>query len=92
MNPPARVACWAYRSAIWYQSDTNTDMPMTLRLSDAEHQRLERRAEADGISMQEAATIAICEYLDEGSHRGRAVDAASAVMEAHRDALDRLGH
>lgn len=64
---------------------------MTLRLSGGEHQRLEGRAEADGISMQEAAKIAIREYLDEGSHRGRVVDAASAVMEAHCDALDRLG-
>ena len=66
-------------------------MPMTLRLSDEEHQRLKRRADEEGISMQEAARIAIRDYLDEGEHRRRVVDAAAAVLEAHRDALDRLG-
>ncbi len=45
-------------------------MAMTLRLTDAEQEALKARADAEGISMQEAAR---------------------RVMDAHADALRRLG-
>lgn len=66
-------------------------MAMTLRLTDAEQQALKTRAEAEGISMQEAARRAVREYVERGRHRDRVADAAARVMDAHGDALDRLG-
>ena len=64
---------------------------MTLRLTEAEQQALKTRAEAEGISMQEAARRAVREYVERGRHRDRVADAAARVMEAHAEALDRLG-
>jgi len=64
---------------------------MTLRLTDDEHQALRERAEAEGISMQDAARRAIRAYVTQGAHRERVSGAARRVMEAHADALDRLG-
>ncbi len=66
-------------------------MPMTLRLTDDEQAALKRRAELEGISMQEAARQAVREYVARGHHRDRVIDAAKRVMEAHGEALDRLG-
>lgn len=66
-------------------------MAMTLRLSDDEHAALRAQAEAEGISMQDAARRAVREYLDRSEHRRRVADAADRVIAAHADALDRLG-
>ena len=66
-------------------------MPMTLRLTDDEQQALRERAEAEGISMQDAARAAVRAYVAAGAHRDRVSIAARRVIEAHRDALDRLG-
>jgi hypothetical protein len=41
--------------------------------------------------MQEAARRAVREYVERGRHRDRVADAAARVMDAHGDALDRLG-
>jgi len=64
---------------------------MTLRLTDEEQAALRERAEAEGISMQEAARRAVREYVARGQHRARVSAAAERVMDAHADALDRLG-
>ena len=64
---------------------------MTLRLTDEEQAALRARAEAEGISMQEAARQAVREYVARGQHRARVSAAAERVMDAHADALDRLG-
>lgn len=64
---------------------------MTLRLTDDEHAALRERAEAEGISMQDAARRAVREYVAHGAHRDRVSDAANRVIAAHREALDRLG-
>jgi hypothetical protein len=64
---------------------------MTLRLTAEEQAALKRRAEVEGISMQEAARRAVREYVARGDHRHRVSDAARRVMEAHSKALDRLG-
>ncbi len=64
---------------------------MTLRLTESEQAALRVRAEAEGISMQEAARRAVREYVERGRHRDRVADAAARVMDAHGDALDRLG-
>ena len=64
---------------------------MTLRLTDEEQAALRARAEAEGISMQEAARRAVREYVARGQHRARVSAAAERVMDAHADALDRLG-
>jgi hypothetical protein len=64
---------------------------MTLRLSEDEQVALRERAQAEGISMQEAARRAVRDYVARGQHRERVSAAARRVMEAHAEALDRLG-
>jgi hypothetical protein len=64
---------------------------MTLRLTQNEQAALRERAEAEGISMQEAARRAVREFVVRGNHRDRVSAAAERVIAAHRDALDRLG-
>jgi hypothetical protein len=66
-------------------------MAMTLRLTEEEQAALRARAAADGISMQEAARRAVRLYIDAQSHRDRVFASAQRVMEAHADAIDRLG-
>ena len=66
-------------------------MAMTLRLTTEEHAALRQRAASEGISMQDAARRAVREYVERGEHRARVSDAAGRVLEAHADALDRLG-
>lgn len=64
---------------------------MTLRLTEDEQIALKERAEVEGISMQEAARRAVREYVVRGEHRDRVSAAARRVMDAHAEALDRLG-
>ncbi len=64
---------------------------MTLRLTHDEQVALKERAAAEGISMQEAARRAVREYVEVGRHRDRVDAAAHRVVQAHADALDRLG-
>lgn len=64
---------------------------MTLRLTDEERAALRERAEAEGVSMQEAARRAVREYVARGHHRDRVSAAAERVMSAHGEALERLG-
>jgi plasmid stability protein len=66
-------------------------MAMTLRLTDDEQSALRDRARSEGISMQEAARRAVRDYVSRGEHRARVSAAARRVMDAHADALDRLG-
>jgi hypothetical protein len=64
---------------------------MTLRLTEDEQAALRERAEAEGISMQEAARRAVRDYVARAQHRDRVSAAAERVIDAHREALDRLG-
>lgn len=64
---------------------------MTLRLTPEEQAALQERARMEGISMQEAARRAVREYVAHGRHRDRVSESAQRVMEAHADALRRLG-
>lgn len=64
---------------------------MTLRLTDTEQEALRERAEAEGISMQEAARRAVREFVARGEHRDRVGAAARHIMDVHADALERLG-
>lgn len=64
---------------------------MTLRLTEEELGALRERARLEGISMQEAARRAVRDYVAQGQHRDRVAAAALRVIEAHADALDRLG-
>jgi hypothetical protein len=66
-------------------------MAMTLRLTDDERTALAERAEAEGISMQEAARRAVRDYVARGQHRDRVSAAAKRVITTHAEALDRLG-
>ena len=64
---------------------------MTLRLTEDEQTAFRQRAEAEGISMQEAARRAVREYVAQGRHRDRVSAAARRVMDVHAEALRRLG-
>lgn len=66
-------------------------MAMTLRLTDNEQAALRERAEAEGISMQEAARRAVREFVTRGQHRDRVSSAAARILDEHADALRRLG-
>ena len=66
-------------------------MAMTLRLTDAEQDALRERAEAEGVSMQEAARRAVREFVSRGQHRDRVDAAATLIIDKHADALRRLG-
>ena len=66
-------------------------MAMTLRLTDNEQAALRERADAEGISMQEAARRAVREFVSRGQHRDRVTTAAALIMNKHADALRRLG-
>lgn len=66
-------------------------MAMTLRLTDGEQDALRARAEAEGISMQEAARRAVREFVARGQHRDRVEAAAGLIVTQHADALRRLG-
>lgn len=66
-------------------------MAMTLRLTEAEQDALKACADAEGISMQEAARRAVREFVSRREHRERVGHAARRVMDAHADALRRLG-
>ena len=66
-------------------------MAMTLRLTDEETEALRRRAEREGVSMQEVARRAVHEYV---SSRDDA-DLLDAVLDSklprYSEALRRLG-
>ena len=64
---------------------------MTLRLTDSEQAALRERADAEGISMQEAARRAVREFVTRGEHRDRVNTAAALIVNKHSDALRRLG-
>ena len=66
-------------------------MPMTLRLTDEEQAALRRRAELEGISMQEAARRAVREFVARTEHRDRVSAAAERILDTHADAIRRLG-
>jgi death on curing protein len=57
---------------------------MTLRLTEDEQAALRERAEAEGISMQEAARRAVREYVVHGRHRDRVSATARRVMDVPR--------
>ena len=79
-----------HRVATRYQFDTITNMAMTLRLSEKEQRALKKRAERDGVSMQDAARRAIREYLDNSEHTKRVIDAAKQIMKVHAEAIEQL--
>ena len=64
---------------------------MTLRLTDEEQLALQERAQAEGISMQEAARRAVRDYVSRGEHHNRVEVATRRVIAAHTEALERLG-
>jgi hypothetical protein len=66
-------------------------MAMTLRLTDSEQAALRERADAEGISMQEAARRAVREFVAKGQHRERVASRATLIIRRHEDALRRLG-
>jgi predicted transcriptional regulator len=66
-------------------------MAMTLRLTDEERDALREVADAEGISMQDAARKAVRDYVATHEHRTRVAQATTHVMREHADALDRLG-
>ncbi len=66
-------------------------MAMTLRLTEDEQVALRERAAAEGVSMQDLARRAVREYVGLADHRDRVVASARRILEAHADAIERLG-
>ncbi|MEO8908507.1 MAG: hypothetical protein ABI310_10625 [Microbacteriaceae bacterium] len=66
-------------------------MAMTLRLTESEQSALRERADAEGISMQDAARQAVREFVTRGQHRDRVTTTGALIMNKHADALRRLG-
>lgn len=66
-------------------------MAMTLRLSDDEQDALRKRAANEGVSMQELARRAVRQYIGVEDHRDRVFASARRVMDAHAEAIERLG-
>jgi len=66
-------------------------MAMTLWLTDDELTALAERADAEGISIEEAARRAVRDYITRGRHRNSVFAAAERVASSHAEALDRLG-
>lgn len=64
---------------------------MTLRLTDDEQAALRERAVVEGVSMQELARRAVREYVGLADHRDRVVASARRILDAHADAIERLG-
>ena len=58
---------------------------MTLRLTDEEQAALKERADAAGISMQEAARQAVREYIARSEHRDRVMAVAARVVTVPRE-------
>jgi uncharacterized protein (DUF1778 family) len=66
-------------------------MAMNLRLSDEDSALLKALAEAEGVSMHEAALRAIRRNADELAHSHRVHDATTEMLDRWGDVLDRLG-
>ena len=77
--------------SVRYHYDTMGAVAMTLRLTDEEQAALKERADAAGISMQEAARQAVRDYISRSQHRDRVMAAAGRIIVAHAEALERLG-
>ena len=64
---------------------------MTLRLTDDEQTALRERAEAEGISMQEAARRPCASSSHAAPTEIASLRRPTVSSRAHREALDRLG-
>jgi hypothetical protein len=84
----ARGDRW-YRSGI--NTDTITDMAMTLRLDEQETESLRRRAELEGRSMQDVARQAVRDYIERTSKRELLDRVLDEELPRYAEALERLG-
>jgi hypothetical protein len=64
---------------------------MNLRLSDEDAARLKALAEAEGVSMHEAALRAIRRNAEELAHTTRVAAATDTMIDRWGEVLDRLG-
>lgn len=62
-----------------------------MRLTEDEHAALRKRADDEGVSMQEIARSAIREYVGLADHRDRITASAERIMAAHAEAIEKLG-
>lgn len=65
-------------------------MPMTLRLSDADGDALRRRAEWEGVSMQDVVQRALRAYIERESRRDLVDQVLDAELPRYAEALERL--
>jgi uncharacterized protein (DUF1778 family) len=71
----------------WY----HVVMAMNLRLDDEDGALLRALAEAEGVSLHEAALRAIRRSARDLAHTGRVREAAAEMLDRWGDVLDRLG-
>jgi uncharacterized protein (DUF1778 family) len=66
-------------------------MAMNLRLDEEDHALLKALAEAEHVSMHEAALRAIRRSAREAAHTARVGEATAEMLDRWGDVLDRLG-
>lgn len=75
----------------WYQSGTIRGMAMNLRLDEEDSALLKALAEAEHVSLHEAALRAIRRSAREVAHTARVREATAEMLKQWGDVLDRLG-
>jgi hypothetical protein len=75
----------------WYQLCNNSDMAMTLRLSDPDSAALAQRAEHEGRSQADVITQAVREYIERASRRELLESVLDDALPRYAEALTRLG-
>lgn len=63
---------------------------MTLRLSDADAEALRRRAQLEGVSMQEVVQTALRRYIEQQSRRDLIDQVLDSELPRYAEALARL--
>jgi uncharacterized protein (DUF1778 family) len=76
---------------LWYQSGTVKVVAMNLRLDEEDSALLKALAEAEHVSLHEAALRAIRRSAREVAHTARVREATAEMLNQWGDVLDRLG-
>lgn len=65
-------------------------MPMTLRLTDLDAEALRRRAQVEGVSMQDVVQRALRQYIERQSRADLIDQVLDAELPRYAEALERL--
>ena len=88
ISPPHAGERAAWQVPLWYHGV----MAMNLRLDDEDSALLKALAEAEHVSLHEAALRAIRRSARELAHTDRVREATAEMLDRWGEVLDRLGH